>query len=680
MNHFKNILGKSEIQLSVYDNGDIDLESGMDVPQEVFNEIAFELSKNFNLLDLEILEKKKKAFQFKSKHKSKKGGLTESGRKAYNKATGSNLKRPQPGGGKRKKSFCARSKGQMKMHGISCKKDPKKRVCLARKRWACKSESEAYFESLKKAKIFDFKTKQKLADLPTGQLEPTSQNFKWSPQLEAYIYDSDHDGYTRSKAHNIKIGKKAYKAYVRRDNNGVYDVEIDHDDDAPGEAYDKAWTYFENIGYMNNNGFDNQGNPIKTQKSELNYFQELKKAIIRGPSGWWDQKQTSTDNQPKTKFKTVKIEGARTTYKNTPETDKMDRVMHTVDVEVDGVPMVGQFEATDPIDAMRAAHDLIHTNPEIFKPKNEKSELIKDSDQERRKTTNPFGRRKSWDAIRGAYLDRRKSQRPIGFFDRRKGKKDRRMPNQPVSGRRVSRMPLKTVSAPQASPNAIRSTVSMQMEKSPFNQLYGQRMDQPIKAYRDQEDSKVQRFKNVLLEKIPDQDFKNTVSKFIDFVQKQPDRHYRSGAYLNQKRQQVFTPRTRHIRKIIESNNTYDKEKNSLRSKDHSFQFDPKTKKLTFQVHQRHGSAGDFKNKFFGTKWEFNPQTNQVTYLGRTDRRQDQRRKKERRSANQFNPAFPNRRTSERRGPDRRVFKSEFNGYFENLKKAIATSIDGLVI
>ena len=44
-------------------------------------------------------------------HKSRKGGLTAKGRAKYNRATGSNLKAPQPGGGKRKKSFCARMSG-----------------------------------------------------------------------------------------------------------------------------------------------------------------------------------------------------------------------------------------------------------------------------------------------------------------------------------------------------------------------------------------------------------------------------------------------------------------------------------------------------------------------------------------------------------------------------------------
>ena len=42
---------------------------------------------------------------------SKGAGLTAKGRAKYNKATGSNLKAPQPEGGKRKDSFCARMSG-----------------------------------------------------------------------------------------------------------------------------------------------------------------------------------------------------------------------------------------------------------------------------------------------------------------------------------------------------------------------------------------------------------------------------------------------------------------------------------------------------------------------------------------------------------------------------------------
>jgi hypothetical protein len=38
---------------------------------------------------------------------------------------------------KRRKSYCSRSRGQMKMHNISCAKTPDKAICKARRRWNC---------------------------------------------------------------------------------------------------------------------------------------------------------------------------------------------------------------------------------------------------------------------------------------------------------------------------------------------------------------------------------------------------------------------------------------------------------------------------------------------------------------------------------------------------------------
>ena len=68
-------------------------------------------------------------------HKSRKGGLTAAGRKKYNKETGSNLKAPQPGGGPRKRSFCARFRG---MKGPMKKPNGKPtRKALALRRWKC---------------------------------------------------------------------------------------------------------------------------------------------------------------------------------------------------------------------------------------------------------------------------------------------------------------------------------------------------------------------------------------------------------------------------------------------------------------------------------------------------------------------------------------------------------------
>ena len=55
-----------------------------------------------------------------------------------NRKTGSNLKAPQPGGGSRKKSFCARMKGMKKMKKYpKAAKDPNSRLRKARRRWKC---------------------------------------------------------------------------------------------------------------------------------------------------------------------------------------------------------------------------------------------------------------------------------------------------------------------------------------------------------------------------------------------------------------------------------------------------------------------------------------------------------------------------------------------------------------
>lgn len=62
-------------------------------------------------------------------------GLTEKGRAKYNAATGSNLKAPQPQGGARKDSFCARMSG---MPGpLKDEKGKPTRKAAALNRWKC---------------------------------------------------------------------------------------------------------------------------------------------------------------------------------------------------------------------------------------------------------------------------------------------------------------------------------------------------------------------------------------------------------------------------------------------------------------------------------------------------------------------------------------------------------------
>jgi hypothetical protein len=68
-------------------------------------------------------------------HKSRSGGLTAAGRAKYNRETGSNLKAPQPEGGPRKRSFCARMSG---VEGpMKDEKGRPTRKALALRKWKC---------------------------------------------------------------------------------------------------------------------------------------------------------------------------------------------------------------------------------------------------------------------------------------------------------------------------------------------------------------------------------------------------------------------------------------------------------------------------------------------------------------------------------------------------------------
>ena len=59
-------------------------------------------------------------------------GLTQKGREKYNRETGSNLKAPQPQGGARKDSFCARMEGV-----VEHSKGDAPRAKASLKRWNC---------------------------------------------------------------------------------------------------------------------------------------------------------------------------------------------------------------------------------------------------------------------------------------------------------------------------------------------------------------------------------------------------------------------------------------------------------------------------------------------------------------------------------------------------------------
>ena len=77
------------------------------------------------------------------KYQSKTGGLNAAGRAYFKRKEGANLKPPVTGkapkgskAAKRRKSYCARSAGQMKRFPKAAK-NPNSRLRQARRRWRC---------------------------------------------------------------------------------------------------------------------------------------------------------------------------------------------------------------------------------------------------------------------------------------------------------------------------------------------------------------------------------------------------------------------------------------------------------------------------------------------------------------------------------------------------------------
>ena len=72
--------------------------------------------------------------------KSESGGLNAKGRASYNKANPGKpgLKAPQPEGGPRKKSFCARMSGmKKKLTSAKTANDPNSRINKSLRKWKC---------------------------------------------------------------------------------------------------------------------------------------------------------------------------------------------------------------------------------------------------------------------------------------------------------------------------------------------------------------------------------------------------------------------------------------------------------------------------------------------------------------------------------------------------------------
>ena len=66
------------------------------------------------------------------------GGLNAKGRASYNRKHGANLKAPQPEGGPRRDSFCARMKGMKeRLTSKETADDPDSRINKSLRKWNC---------------------------------------------------------------------------------------------------------------------------------------------------------------------------------------------------------------------------------------------------------------------------------------------------------------------------------------------------------------------------------------------------------------------------------------------------------------------------------------------------------------------------------------------------------------
>jgi hypothetical protein len=86
----------------------------------------------------DVIRKYRSAAWQRSEGKDPSGGLNAKGRASYNKANDADLKPPQPEGGPRRDSFCARMEGMKKK--LTSKKtanDPDSRINKSLRAWKC---------------------------------------------------------------------------------------------------------------------------------------------------------------------------------------------------------------------------------------------------------------------------------------------------------------------------------------------------------------------------------------------------------------------------------------------------------------------------------------------------------------------------------------------------------------
>lgn len=86
----------------------------------------------------EIIRRLRSAAWTRKEGQDPDGGLNAKGRASYNRENGGNLKPPQPEGGPRRDSFCARMKGmKRKLTSEETARDPNSRINKSLRAWNC---------------------------------------------------------------------------------------------------------------------------------------------------------------------------------------------------------------------------------------------------------------------------------------------------------------------------------------------------------------------------------------------------------------------------------------------------------------------------------------------------------------------------------------------------------------
>ena len=86
----------------------------------------------------DIIRKAKSGAWSRAEGKNPDGGLNQKGRDSYNREHGADLKAPQPEGGPRRDSFCARMQGMKdKLTSEKTARDPDSRINKSLRAWKC---------------------------------------------------------------------------------------------------------------------------------------------------------------------------------------------------------------------------------------------------------------------------------------------------------------------------------------------------------------------------------------------------------------------------------------------------------------------------------------------------------------------------------------------------------------